>query len=76
VLKQTIKVNGVTQEGTKIAYFRWTLWDMTSAWGNNFVNNHLDCTFSKFAQTFCKRYCKVQMNEKKYDLENYQTKSK
>jgi hypothetical protein len=31
VFKQVIKVNGVTQEGTKIAYFQWMLWDMASA---------------------------------------------
>jgi hypothetical protein len=31
VFKQAIKFNGVTQEGTKITYFRCTLWDTTSA---------------------------------------------
>ncbi len=30
LFKQAIKVNGVTQERTKIAYFQWTLWDMAS----------------------------------------------
>jgi hypothetical protein len=59
VFKQAIKVNGVTQEGTKITYFQWTLWDTTLAWGDNFVDNHLDCTFGKFAQSFCRSYRKV-----------------
>ncbi len=27
-------------------YFQWTLWDMVSTWGDNFMNNHLDCVFS------------------------------
>ncbi len=39
---------------------------MALAWGDNFVNNHLDYTFNKFAQTFCRRYRKVQMNEQVY----------
>jgi hypothetical protein len=50
------------KEGTKIAYFQRTLCDVTSAWGDNFFNSHLDCTFSEFTQKFCKQYCKVDMN--------------
>jgi hypothetical protein len=49
VFKQVIKVNGVTHECIKIAYFHWMLWDMAFAWGHNFVNNHLNYTFNKFA---------------------------
>jgi deoxyadenosine/deoxycytidine kinase len=37
-----------------------------SNWGNNFVNNHLDCTFNEFAQAFCKTYRKVQIDEQVY----------
>lgn len=40
VFKRAIKINGVTQEGTKITYFQWTLWDTNSAWEDNFVNSH------------------------------------
>jgi hypothetical protein len=50
------------KEGTKIAYFQWTLCDVIMAYGENFVNSHLDCTFNEFIQTFCKWYCKVYMN--------------
>jgi hypothetical protein len=53
VFKQAIKVNGVTQEGTKIMYFQWTLWDTPLTRGDNFVNNHLDYTFDKFVKSFC-----------------------
>jgi hypothetical protein len=47
-------------------YFQWTLWDMVSTWGDNFMNNHLDCVFSEFAQVLCRRYHKVQMDEQLY----------
>ncbi len=30
------------------------------------MNNHPDCTFSKFAQVFCIRYNKIQMDEQVY----------
>jgi hypothetical protein len=63
VFKQAIKVNGVTQECTKFVYFQWTLQDMTLTWEDNFVNNHPDYTFNKFAQVFYTRYNKVQMDE-------------
>jgi hypothetical protein len=66
VFKQAIKVNGVTQEGTKLVYFQWMLRDTTLTWGDNFVNNRLNCTFNKFAQVFCRRYEKVEMNEQVY----------
>jgi hypothetical protein len=59
VFKQAININNVTQEGTKIAYFQWTLWHMTLFGGDNFVNNHLDSTFGEFAQVFYRRYRKV-----------------
>lgn len=36
-----------------------TLQDMASAWGDNFVNNHPNYTFNKFAQMFYKKYYKV-----------------
>jgi len=35
---------------------------MTLACEDNFVNNHLECTFNKFAQAFYRRYHKVQRN--------------
>jgi chaperonin cofactor prefoldin len=35
---------------------------MASAYGDNFVNSHLKCTFNKFAQAFYKQYHKVQRN--------------
>jgi len=66
VFKQAIKVNGVTQKGTKLVYFQWMLRDTTLTWGDNFVNSRSNCTFNKFAQVFCKRYKKVQMNEQVY----------
>jgi hypothetical protein len=40
VFKQTIKINNVTKEGTKITYFQLMLQDTTLAWGDDFVNIH------------------------------------
>jgi len=42
------------------------LQDTALVWGDNFVNNHPNYTFNKFAQTFCRRYHKVQMDEQVY----------
>jgi hypothetical protein len=39
---------------------------MASAWGHNFMNNHLDYTFNEFAQVFYKEYHKVQTDEHIY----------
>jgi hypothetical protein len=67
VLKQVIKVNGVTHEGTKIAYFQWMLRNTTLTWGDNFVDSTtLIILIMSFAQALCKRYCKVQMDEQVY----------
>jgi hypothetical protein len=66
VFKEAIKVNGVTQVCMKIVYFQLTLRDTTLTWGNNFVNNHPNCNFNKFAQMLCRRYRKVQTNEQVY----------
>jgi hypothetical protein len=64
VFKQAIKVNDVTQMGTKIAYFQWMLQDMMSTWGDTIVNSHLDCTFNEFAQAFCKSTARLKQMSK------------
>lgn len=39
---------------------------MALAWGDNFVNNHPNYTFNKYAQTLWRWYRKVQMDEQIY----------
>ncbi len=34
--------------------------------GDNFVNIHPKCTFSEFAQAFCRQLLKVQMDDQVY----------
>jgi hypothetical protein len=59
VFKQAIKINGDSSQFTKIVCFKWTLKDLTLAWGDNFMNSHPKYTFDEFAQTFYKQYHKV-----------------
>jgi hypothetical protein len=42
------------------------LWDTTLTWGDNYVNIYPKCIFNEFAQTFCRWYLKVQMDDQVY----------
>jgi hypothetical protein len=73
VFKKAIKVNGETMEANIIDLFGFTLKDNISEWGENYVRNHLNCTFEKFEQTFCKQFKSVKNSEEVYmQLQNIQ----
>jgi hypothetical protein len=54
MFKKVIKGNGETVEVDIINMFGFTLIDSIFEWGENFVQNHPNCTFEKLEQTFCK----------------------
>lgn len=54
VFKKAIKTNGQTMEANIINMFGFILIDILSKWGENFVQNHPNCTFQELEQTFCK----------------------
>jgi len=54
VIKKAIKANGETMEVDIINMFGFILRDNIFEWGENFVQNHPNCTFEKLEQTFCK----------------------
>jgi hypothetical protein len=41
-------------EANIINMFGFILIDILSKWGENFVQNHPNCTFQELEQTFCK----------------------
>jgi hypothetical protein len=54
VFKMGIKANGETMEVDIIKLFGFILKDNISKWGENFVQNHPNCTFEELEQTFYK----------------------
>jgi len=66
VFKKAIKANGETMEANIINLFGFILKDNISGWGENYVQNHPNCTFQKLEQTFCKRFKMVKNNEEVY----------
>jgi hypothetical protein len=54
--KKTIRANGKTMEADTINMFTFTLRDNILEWGENFVQDHPNCTFEKLEQEFCKRF--------------------
>jgi hypothetical protein len=55
VFKKAIKINGETMEAKIINLFGFTLKDNISKWGENYVQDHTNCTFEKMEQTYCKQ---------------------
>jgi hypothetical protein len=39
-----------------INLFGFTLQDYISEWGENYVQDHLSCTFDELEQAFCKHF--------------------
>jgi hypothetical protein len=66
IFKKAIKINGEIVEVDIINLFGFTLWDNILEWGENFVQDHLDCTFDELEQTFCKCFWTVKNDEKVY----------
>jgi hypothetical protein len=54
VFKKAIKVNGEIVEVNIINLFGFTLRGSIFEWGENFVQDHPNCTFEKVEQAFCK----------------------
>jgi hypothetical protein len=54
VFKKAIKANGEIVEANIINLFGFTLRDNISKWGENYVQDHPNCTFEEMEQAFCK----------------------
>jgi len=73
VFRKTIKDNGEIVEADIINLFGFILWDGISKWGENFVQDHPNCTFEELEQTFCKHFWIVKNDEEVYmQLTNFQ----
>jgi hypothetical protein len=53
VFEEAIKTNGETVEANIINLFGFTLKDTISEWGENYVQDHPNCTFEELEQAFC-----------------------
>jgi hypothetical protein len=54
VFKNAIKANGETIEFNIINFFGFTFKDNMFEWGENYIQNHPNCTLEELEQTFCK----------------------
>ncbi len=63
VFKKTNRANGEIVEAYIINLFGFTLQDNISKWGENFLQDHLTCTFDELEQTFYKHF-QVVKNDK------------
>ncbi len=55
VFKKTIRANGETVE-IDIKMFGFILRNKFLEWGENFVQDHPNCTFEEMEQAFCKHF--------------------
>jgi hypothetical protein len=75
VFKMTIKANGETMEADIINMFGFTFKDNIFEWGENYVQDHPNCTFKELEQTFCKQFKIVKNDEEVYmQLQNNNNK--
>jgi hypothetical protein len=54
VFKKAIKANGETMEINIINLFSFIHRDIIFEWGENYAQNHPNCTFEELEQAFCK----------------------
>jgi hypothetical protein len=66
VFKKNNRINGEIMEVDIINLFGFALRDNILEWGENFVQDHPNCTFEKLEQVFCKHFQTVNNNEKIY----------
>jgi len=66
VFEEAIKTNGETVEANIINSFGFTLRDTIFEWGENYVQDHPNCTFEELEQAFCKQFKIVKNNEEVY----------
>ncbi len=64
VFKKAIKANKETLEANIINLFGFILRDNISKWGENFIQDHPNCTFKELEQKFCKCFCTLKNDEK------------
>ncbi len=73
VFKKAIKANGETMETDIINLFGFTLLNNILEWGENFVQDHSNCTFEELEQAFYKCFQIVNNDEEIYmQLRNLQ----
>ncbi len=66
VLKKAIKANGEIMEANIINMFGFILIDSIFEWGENYVQDHPNCTFEELEQEFCKGFRTVKNDEEVY----------
>jgi hypothetical protein len=64
-------------EANIINLYGFTLWDIISKWGENYVKDHPDRTFEELEQAFCKRFQTMKNDNLKFicNWETYNNKS-
>jgi hypothetical protein len=73
VFKKAIKANGEIVEVDIINLFGFTFGDNIFEWGENYVQDHPNCTFEELEQTSCEQFKIVKHNEEVYiQLQNIQ----
>lgn len=73
VFKKVIKANGETMQANIINLFGFTLRDNILEWGENFVQNHPNCTVNELEQTFYKHFQTMKNDKEIYmSLRNLQ----
>ncbi len=66
MFKKAIKTNGEIVKVDIINLFGFTLRNNIFEWGENFVQNHPNCTFEKLEQAFWNRFRFVKNGEGVY----------
>ncbi len=64
--KKAIGANGEIVEVNIINLFGFTLWDNILEWGENFIQDHPNCTFDELEQAFCKCFRTMKNDENIY----------
>jgi hypothetical protein len=66
MFKKAIKANGETVQTNVITLFGLTLKDNIFEWGENYVQDHLNCTFEELEQAFYKQFKTMKNEEEVY----------
>ncbi len=66
VFKKAIKTNGEIVEANIINLFSFTFKNNIFEWGENYIQDHTNCTFEELEQTFFKRFRTVKNDEEVY----------
>ncbi len=66
VFKKVIRVNGETMKVDIINLFGFTLHNNILKWGENFIQDHPNCTFDELEQAFYKHFQTMKNDEEVY----------